>query len=45
MLVLGGRVMEAGAVSVRPNHGGPQGAQPKGEVVADILGGIKERRA
>jgi threonyl-tRNA synthetase len=45
MLVIGGRDMEAGAVSVRFHHGGPQGAKPKGEVVADILASIKERRA
>ncbi len=45
MLVIGGRDMEAGAVSVRLHHGGPQGAKPKGEVIADILAGIKERRA
>ena len=45
MLVIGGRDMEAGAVSVRLHHGGPQGAKPKAEVVADILAGIKERRA
>ncbi|MBE0542806.1 MAG: threonine--tRNA ligase [Verrucomicrobia bacterium] len=45
MLVIGGRDMEAGAVSVRLHHGGPQGAKPKGEVVADILASIKERRA
>ena len=44
MLVIGGRDMEAGAVSVRLHHGGPQGAKPKGEVVADILASIKERR-
>jgi threonyl-tRNA synthetase len=44
MLVIGGRDMEAGAVSVRLHHGGPQGAKPKAEVVADILAGIKERR-
>jgi hypothetical protein len=25
--------------------GGPQGAKPKGEVVADTLAGVKERRA
>jgi len=29
MLVIGGRDMEAGAVSVRLHHGGPQGAKPK----------------
>ena len=45
MLVIGGRDMEAGAVSVRLHHGGPQGAKPKGEGVADILASIKERRA
>ncbi len=45
MLVFGGRDMEAGAVSVRLHHGGPQGAKPKGEVVADILASIRERRA
>ena len=45
MLVIGGRDMEAGAVSVRLHHGGPQGAKPKGEVIADILASIKERSA
>jgi threonyl-tRNA synthetase len=45
MLVVGPRDMEAGAVSVRLHHGGPQGAKPKGEVIADILAAIKERRA
>jgi threonyl-tRNA synthetase len=44
MLVIGGRDMEAGAVSVRLHHGGPQGAKPKEEVVGDILAAIKERR-
>ena len=42
-LVIGGRDMEAGQVSVRSHHGGPQGAKPKAEVVADILASIKER--
>ena len=45
MLVIGARDMEAGAVSVRLHHGGPQGAKPKAEVVANILASIKERRA
>ncbi len=45
MLVIGGRDLEAGAVSVRLHHGGPQGAKPKGEVIADILASIKERKA
>ena len=44
-LQIGGRDMDAGAVSGRRHHGGPQGAKPKGEVVAEILAGIKERRA
>jgi threonyl-tRNA synthetase len=45
MLVIGGRDMEAGAVSVRVHGKGNLGAKPKGEVVADILAAIKERRA
>ena len=45
MLVIGGRDLEAGAVSLRLHHGGPQGAKPKAEVVADILESINERRA
>ena len=45
MLVIGGRDMDAGMVSVRLHTGGPQGAKPKAEVVADILQSIKERRA
>ena len=45
MLVIGGRDMEAGQVSVRLHSSGSQGAKPKGEVVADILAAIKERRA
>ncbi|HLP78811.1 MAG TPA: His/Gly/Thr/Pro-type tRNA ligase C-terminal domain-containing protein [Candidatus Paceibacterota bacterium] len=45
MLVIGGRDMEAGQVSVRLHHGGPQGAKPKAEVIADILASIKERKA
>jgi threonyl-tRNA synthetase len=45
MLVIGGRDMEAGAVSVRLHHGGPQGAKPKAEVIAQILADIKERKA
>jgi threonyl-tRNA synthetase len=44
MLIIGGKDMEAGNVSVRLHHGGPQGAKPKGEVIADILASIKERR-
>jgi threonyl-tRNA synthetase len=45
MLVIGGRDMESGHVSVRLHHGGPQGAKPKAEVIAEILAKIKERRA
>ena len=45
MLVVGPRDMEAGNVSVRLHGKGNLGAKPKGEVVADILGAIKERRA
>jgi len=45
MLVIGGRDMEAGAVSVRLHGKGNVGAKPKGEVIADILAAIKERRA
>jgi threonyl-tRNA synthetase len=45
MLVIGGRDMDAGAVSVRVHGKGNLGAKPKGEVVADIIAAIKERRA
>jgi threonyl-tRNA synthetase len=44
MLVIGARDMEAGAVSVRLHHGGPQGARPKAEAVAAILRAIHERK-
>ncbi len=45
MLVIGPRDLEAGNVSVRLHGKGNLGAKPKGEVVADILAAIKERRA
>jgi threonyl-tRNA synthetase len=45
MLVIGGRDMDAGAVSVRLHGKGNVGAKPKGEVVAEILAAIKERRS
>ena len=45
MLIIGGKDMEAGAVSVRLHHGGPQGAKPNAEVIADILASINERKA
>jgi threonyl-tRNA synthetase len=44
MLVIGPRDMEAGNVSLRLHGKGNQGAKPKGEVIADILASIKERR-
>lgn len=45
MLVISGRDMEAGNVSVRLHSKSNAGAKPKAEVVADILAAIKERRA
>jgi threonyl-tRNA synthetase len=45
MLVIGGRDLDAGNVSVRLHGKGNQGAKPKGEVVADILAAIRERRS
>jgi len=45
MLVIGGRDMDAGNVSVRLHGKGNVGAKPKGEVIADIVASIKERRA
>jgi threonyl-tRNA synthetase len=45
MLVIGGRDLDAGNVSVRLHGKGNQGAKPKGEVVADLLAAIRERRS
>ena len=45
MLVIGNRDLEAGAVSVRVHGKGNLGAKPRGEVSAEILQSIKERRA
>jgi len=45
MLVIGGRDMDAGAVSVRLHGKGNVGAKPKAEVISEILQTIKERRA
>ena len=45
MLVIGGRDLEAGVVSVRLHSKGPQGAKPRAEVIADIVASIRERRA
>jgi threonyl-tRNA synthetase len=44
MLVVGLRDLEAGNVSVRVHGRGNLGAKPKGEVIADILAAIRERR-
>jgi threonyl-tRNA synthetase len=44
MLVLGGRDLESGQVSVRLHSKGPQGAKPRAEVIADIVASIRERR-
>ncbi len=45
MLVIGGRDLEAGNVSVRVHGKGNLGAKPRGEVIADLLASVKERRA
>jgi threonyl-tRNA synthetase len=45
MLVIGGRDMEAGNVSVRIHGKGNLGAKAKGEVISDILEAIRTRRA
>jgi threonyl-tRNA synthetase len=45
MLVIGPRDMQAGAVSVRVHGKGSLGAKAKGEVVAEIVAAIRERRA
>jgi threonyl-tRNA synthetase len=45
MLVLGHRDLEAGNVSLRVHGKGNLGAKPRGEVIADILAAVRERRA
>ena len=45
MLVIGGRDLDAGNVSVRLHGKGNIGAKPKAEVVAEILTSIKNRAA
>jgi threonyl-tRNA synthetase len=45
MLVVGPRDLEAGAVSVRVHGKGSLGAKAKGEVIAEILSAIRDRRA
>ena len=44
MLVIGRRDLESDAVSVRIHGKGNLGAKPRGEVIADILAAIQERR-
>jgi threonyl-tRNA synthetase len=44
MFVIGKRDMEADAVSVRIHGKENLGAKPRGEVIAEILQTIKERR-
>lgn len=45
MLVLGKRDLHVGSVAVRLHGHGPQGFKPRGEVIADLLAVIKERRS
>jgi threonyl-tRNA synthetase len=45
MLVIGGRDMDAGNISVRVHGKGNLGAKPKAEVIADILTAVKNRSA
>ncbi|MEI6358031.1 MAG: threonine--tRNA ligase [Verrucomicrobiota bacterium] len=45
MLVIGGRDLEAGNVSVRVHGKGNLGAKPRAAVIADLLAAIRERRA
>jgi threonyl-tRNA synthetase len=45
MFVIGKRDMEANAVSIRVHGKGNLGAKPRGEVMADILQSINERRS
>jgi len=45
MFVIGKRDMDADAVSVRIHGKGNLGAKPRGEVIADILASINERRS
>lgn len=44
MLVIGGRDLDAGTVSVRLHGKGPQGAKPNAEKVAYILRAIRAQR-
>jgi threonyl-tRNA synthetase len=44
MFVIGKRNMEADAISVRVHSKGNLGAKSRGEVIAEVLLSIKERR-
>ncbi|MGA9452020.1 MAG: hypothetical protein WBW41_11845 [Verrucomicrobiia bacterium] len=44
LFVIGPRDLQAGNVSVRVHGIGNLGAKPKGEVIAEILAAIKERK-
>jgi threonyl-tRNA synthetase len=45
MLVVGGRDLDAGLLSVRLHGKGPQGAKPRAEVIAGIIEAIRTRAA
>lgn len=45
MLVVGGRDLAAGQVSVRLHSKGPQGARPRAEAIGEILEAIRDRRS
>ena len=44
MLIVGQKEQDSGAVAVRLHGKGDQGAKPRGEVIAQIIADIKERR-
>jgi threonyl-tRNA synthetase len=44
MFVIGKRDMDANAVSVRVHGKGNLGAQPRDQIIAELLSSIKERR-
>ncbi len=45
MLVVGGRDLASGQVSVRLHSKGPQGARPRSEAIAQIVEAIRDRRS
>jgi threonyl-tRNA synthetase len=45
ILVVGQKEQDANAVALRIHGKGQQGVKPRGDVVADILAAIRERRA